>query len=294
MTTPHRFAAHTAYTDPGRHAALLREPVGIEEVCRTAGNLILHYRAESNLLREDRKHEVNARWVSVILELDQQRHPGSLLAPRPPGDRVPGCCRDHSLFTVAALREQGIPARTRVGFAGYFGPGFHSDHVVVEWWQGSRWQRSDPELQQQDHPFDVFDLAVGEGAPFPTAAEVWTGYRQGRLDPERYGVFPGSEHVGPPFIKRYVFLEVNHRYGNELLLWDEVGTGVSDEETDRIAALSIKADAGDEGAETELEQRFRGDTRLWPTGTVTQLSPYGEPPVTVDLTRAAAPSGVAG
>lgn len=294
MTTPHRFAAHTAYTEPGRHAALLREPAGIDQVCATARNLILHYRGEVDLLHDDRKDEINSRWVSVILDVDQQRHPGSLLTPRPPDDRVAGCCRDHSLFTVAALREQGIPARTRVGFAGYFGPDFHYDHVVVDWWQGSRWQRSDPGLRQQDHPFDVLDLAVGADSLFPTAAEVWTEYRAGRVDPDRYGVIPGSDLIGPTLIKTYVFLEINHRYGNELLLWDVVGTGVTDAETDQLAALLIKADAGDGAAETKLEQRFRADPRLRPTDTVTQLSPYGEPPITVDLTRGGARSEVAG
>lgn len=285
MTSPDRFAAHTPYSDPGRHAPLLREPDGIEEISSTVSNLVLHYRAEESLLRDDRRDEINSRWVSVILDLDQARHPGSVLTPRPPDDRVAGCCRDHSLLAVAMLREKGIPARTRVGFAGYFRPDFHADHVVVEWWTGTRWQRFDPELEQGTRDFDIRDLAKGEGAPFETAAEVWTGYRAGRLDPETYGVNPGTELAGPGFIRAYVIMELNHRYGNELLLWDEIGTEISDTDADELAELLIKADAGDEAAEAQLEQRYLADSRLRPGDTVTQLSPYGDPPVTVDLRR---------
>jgi hypothetical protein len=280
---PERFAAHTAYSDPGRHAALLREPDGIDEICAAARNLVFHYRGESALLQDDRRDEIHSRWVAVILDLDQERQPGPVSAPRPPGDRVAGCCRDHSLLTVAMLREQGVPARTRVGFAGYFDSSFHHDHVVAEWWNGTRWQRADPELTQENHDFDVRDLPIGEGTPFETAAEVWTGHRAGRIDPTTYGVMPDSEFSGPGFVALYVRQEVNHRYGNELLLWDGIGEGIEDAETDELARLLLAADAGDVKAEERLEQRFRTDPLLRPSDTVIQFSPYGEPSVTVDL-----------
>ncbi|WP_405055793.1 transglutaminase-like domain-containing protein [Kribbella sp. NBC_01505] len=281
MTTLDRFARHSAFSDPGRHAQLLREPAGMEEICAIVNNLVLHYRAEAHLLRDERRGEINARWISAILDLDQARHPGPLLAPRPPGDRVAGCCRDHALLAVAALRERGTPARSRVGFT--FAPDFCGDHVVAEWWNGVRWQRFDPELRPGTRSFDVRDLPTGDGAPFETAAEVWTGYRAGRLDPTRYGVAPGSEFSGPTFIRMYVVMEVLHRYGHEALLWDVVDTGITDPDADAIARLLLAADAGDSEAEDQLERQF--ETRLRPGSTVTQLSPYGDPPVTVDLTR---------
>lgn len=290
-SSPERFAAHSAYSDPGRHAALLREPDGIDAMCTAARNLVFHYRGEASLLRDDRRDEVNTRWVSAILELDQERNPGPVSQPRPPGERVAGCCRDHSLLTVAMLREQGVPARNRVGFAGYFAEDFHHDHVVAEWWNGTRWQRADPELGQEDHEFDVHDLPVGEGTPFETAAEVWTCYRAGRIDPSPYGAIPDTELSGPDFVKAYVIQEINHRYGNELLLWDAVGEGISDGDADELARLLLDADAGDTAAEEELEQRFRTDPRLRPSDTITRLSPYGEPPVTVDL-ASGPPTGV--
>jgi hypothetical protein len=45
----------------------------------------------------------------------------------------------------------------------------------------------------------------------------------------------------------------------------------------------LAADAGDLAAEDQLEQRFRTDPKLRPAPTVIQLSPYGDPPVTIDL-----------
>ncbi len=290
MTSRDRFARHSPFSDPGRHGPLLRELSGIEEICTAVSNLVLHYRAEAQLLHEDRRDEINTRWVSAILDLDQERHPGPLLAPRPPGDRVAGCCRDHALLAVAALREQGVPARTRIGFTGYFDPldshpDFRGDHVVAEWWTGTRWQRFDPELEPGTRDFDIRDLPTGEGALFETAAEVWTGYRAGRLDPDGYGVLPDTELAGPGFIRTDVIREFLHRYGHEGLLWDEVGAGSSEADVDEVARLLLAADAGDQAAEAQLEHRFRTDPRLRPPTTVIQLSPYGEPPITIELSR---------
>lgn len=285
MTTRERYARHSAFSSPGRHGALLRELDGIEQICRASTNLVLHYRAEASMMREDRREEIHSRWVETILDLDQARHPWSLLDPRPPGDRVAGCCRDHSLLAVAAFREQGIPARTRVGFVSYFDPGFRGDHVVAEWWNGERWQRSDPELEQGSHAFDVRDLPTGEGAPFETAAEAWTGYRAGRLDLTRYGVAGDPNLIGPGFVRLYVIQEVLHRFGHEALLWDGVGDGIQDEDADEFAELLLRADAGDSTAEGRLEHLFKTDKRLTPGATVIQFSPYGEPPTVVDLTR---------
>ncbi|TDD58047.1 transglutaminase domain-containing protein [Kribbella antibiotica] len=273
MTT--RFAQHSAFSDPGSHGHLLRQLSGIEEICAAVTNLGLHYTAEAHLLRADRRHEINARWISTILDLDQARHPRPLLHPRPPADRVAGCCRDHALLAVAALREHQIPARTRVGFTP--SPDFCGDHVIAEWWNGTRWQRFDPELQPGSRTFNIRDFPTGEGAPFQTAAEVWTAYRASHLDPTRYGAHPAL--AGPTFIRAAVVHELLHRNAHETLLWDEVGLNLTDPEADELARLLLAADTGNPTAEADVAHHA---TRLRPT-TVTQLSPYGDQPVTVDL-----------
>lgn len=146
---PRQWAVHTPYSDPGRYADLLSavQPE-IGRLSAVARNLIVHYRASGLALPEETNDDINARWIAAILDLDQQRHPQPLDMERDPMSRVQGCCRDHSLFSVAVLRQHGIPARIRYGFANYFFPGYSADHVIVETWlpEELRWLRFDPEV----------------------------------------------------------------------------------------------------------------------------------------------------
>ena len=289
MPNSSTYAVHSPYSDPGRHADLLRALPGTAAALSAAArNVIAHYRAELPDLPEERRHEIDSRWLEVILSVDQGRHGTTLTAPRQVADRVAGCCRDHTLFVVGGLREHGVPARSRVGFASYFTPGYHHDHVIVEYLDGGRWRRIDPELAPGRSDFDPEDMAAGPDAPFQTAAEVWRGYRAGELDPETYGVFPGAPFAGPDFIRGYVIFQVAHRFGDELLLWDDWGATLDsgDEETiDRLADLLVRADAGDAPAEDELYAWYRADDRLHPGDSVIQNSPYGNEPIRVSLRR---------
>ena len=178
-----------------------------------------------------------------------------------------------------------MPARNVVGFAGYFEPPFHHDHVVVEYWDGRRWVLTDPELTARSFAFDVRDMSRGVEAGFQTAAQVWQGYRSGRLDPDQYGVAPDLPLRGPDFIAAYVVFQVAHRYGDKLLLWDDWGELPTPEALDELAALFERADAGEVAAEAALSERYRVDDRLHPGATVTRHSPYGYPPVTDLLKR---------
>ena len=289
MPNPNAYAVHSPYSDPGRYAGLLQALPGTAvDLCAAARNVIAHYRAEVPDLPEERHSEIDSRWLEVILSIDQERHGTPLTAPRASAERVAGCCRDHTLFVVGGLREHGVPARSRVGFARYFTPGYHHDHVIVEYRDGGRWRRTDPELAPGRADFDPGDIGAGPDAPFQTAAEVWRGYRAGELDPETYGVFPGSEFGGPEFIRSYVSFEVANRCADELLLWDDWGAtagGGGEEMIDRLAELLVRADAGDSGAEEELYAWYRADDRLHPGDSVTQKSPYGSPPIAVSLRR---------
>ena len=264
-------------------------PSDIETICQTSRNVIAHYRAEhADTLPEERRDEIDSRWLEVILDIDQQRHHLPLTHHRPITGRVAGCCRDHSLFVVGALRQRQVPAHTRIGFAHYLIPGWATDHVIVEYWRNGRWLRADAELNGPGFDFDVHDVPAGHGAPFETAAEAWLGHRAGTRNATRYGVFPGSELSGPDFVRTYVFFELAHRYGDELLLWDSWGATEAegpeiDALTDELARLLVAADGGDDGAESELATRYTHDNRLRPGSEVTTYSPYGNPPRTTSL-----------
>lgn len=215
---------HSAYSNLGGYRTLIRDlPAHLSILSAAARNVIGHYRAELIELPATRRHEVNSRWLETILGADQCRHPYSLLQPRPPAERVAGCCRDHSLFVVGALRERHIPACTRVGFASYLIAGHHIAHVIAESWTGTRWRRTDPEMLPGSVDFDPEDMPTGTDAPFQTAAEAWRAHRRGDVDARLYCIFPESELSGPNLLRTYVVFDVAHRFGDELLLWDRWG-----------------------------------------------------------------------
>jgi hypothetical protein len=288
----HPGAAQTAFSDPGRWRGLFDEvPPTIEDVSGMARNVIAHYRAQATALPASSAGDIGLRWVAAMLAVDQARHDGAgLLVERPLGERLQGCCRDHTLLAVAALRHHGVPARSRVGFAPYLSPTWNHDHVIVEAWLDGRWRRFDPELAglspallDADAGVDATDLPLGPDG-FLTSAQVWAGFRSGDLDVSRFGVAEGVPVGGDWFVHGYVIVEVAHRFGDELLLWDSWGAMTGDLSSapaadlalvDEVAALLLAADAGDAAAEASLEARYRSDPRLHPGDRIRSIGPLG-------------------
>lgn len=293
---PADWARHSAASDPGECTTLLAAvPPKVEDIGATARNLIAHYRAQVTDLPDDTRDDIHLRWVADQLATDQRRHPHPLGVVRPVEERLQGCCRDHTLFAVSVLRQHRVPARSRVGFADYFSPDWHNDHVVPEYWEGNRWRRFDPEVESAGPLIpDPLDLEIGDQAPFRTAAQVFTLMRSGGIDSASYGVASGSPFSGEQFVVGEVFYEVAHRYGDEVLLWDGWGAlpgpdrPVEDDVltlVDEVADLLLAADAGDVQAEARLYSRYLNDARLIPGDAVTRFSPFGDAPVQVTLRR---------
>jgi hypothetical protein len=287
------YVRQSRFTDPGRHherlAALPRDPAGIGAIVR---NLTVHYRASGIDFPPDRLADIDTRWVSRMLDLDHERFDGAPLdVPRPAERRVVGCCRDSALLTVAALRAHGIPARSRVGFAGYLAADYHVDHVIAEYHDGTRWIAADTGVDPEtDWPVDLADVPLSP-AGLHTAAQTWQAMRRGEIDPSTYGVGPGAPIGGPWMILQYLTLELAHRMGDELLLWDIFGAGIpyADREwselpaelpadlayLDEIADLLLTADSGDTTADRKLATHYADDARLHPGPTVLCISPRG-------------------
>lgn len=292
-------ARQTPYSDPGQHGDLFTAlPTDPESLSAVARNVVVHYRVSGHELPGATRNDIHSRWLEAILTADQNRHPEPLEHPRSLTERVQGCCRDHTLFCVGVLRSHSIPARSRVGFVGYFVEGWHHDHVIVEAWLDGGWRRFDSEVGV---PIPGLPLPTNlghsplESRGFVTAAQTWVGYRRGDIDPETYGVGPEIPVLrGARFVFAEVIHEVAHRFGDELLLWDawgrmgQQGSPVSEADArwlDEIAGLLLAADEGDDDAEQALLQRYRADSGLHPGTMVTRASPYGDPPVDVSLDR---------
>jgi hypothetical protein len=278
-------AQQSAYSEPGEWRHLFDEVAPtVDAVGAMARNLIAHYRAQEDALPAETRDDIDLRWVEAMLATDQQRHDGKgITVERPLPTRLQGCCRDHTLIAVAALRHHGIPARSRVGFAPYLAPAsdWRFDHVVVEAWIDGQWYEFDPEF------------AGPIPGPFLTAAHAWLAHRAGEIDVSRFGAAPGIGIDGDWFVFGNVINQVAHRFGDELLLWDGWGAKTFDLATtppediallDEVAELLERADALDLGAEQALLDVYRDDARLRPSTTVRCASPSGTT-AEIDLTR---------
>ncbi len=283
------YRKQSRFSDPGRFAELLSSlPVDPAELSAVVRNVIVHYRASGHVLPEQTRGDINLRWIESLLQVDQRRHDAPLTVPRTATERAQGCCRDHTLLCISALRAHGVPARSRVGFAGYFVDGWHHDHVIVEAWFDGRWQLFDPELADPapDVPVPTdMTLGLAAGRGFVSAANAWLAYRDGRIDPAV------PVHRGPRFLFNEVIIESAHRCGDELLLWDGWGRMGAPEEPvsehdaawlDSVARLLAAADEGAE-PDVQLGERYRTDRGLHPGTTVIQASPLDNTMQAVNL-----------
>ncbi|GGM24466.1 transglutaminase-like domain-containing protein [Dactylosporangium sucinum] len=265
-----RYRVQTRFSDPGRYAALLDDlPADLPDLMAVVRNVLVHYQAAGIRFTGPRLAEIDSRRVERLLELDQSRFPVPLAQPRPEPDRVVVCCRDFALLTVAALRHRGVPARVRVGFAPYLADDWNYDHAVAEYWDGDRWVLADPQLEPSRYPFDTADLPQ-----FLTAAQAWDAHRRGLIDADNYGASPGLPFRGHQFLLDQVLLEVAHRRGDEVLLWDQWGA-ITDRSADELTRLLLAADRGDTAAERVLAERYATDPDLRLDGRVHCMSPSG-------------------
>lgn len=282
------------FSDPRDHARLLDsippEPAVVATVAR---NLNVHYRAHLHELPENTRPDVDVRWLSERLRIDQGRNGNTPLDhDRNLANRVQGCCRDFTLFCVAVLRHHGVLARSRVGFAPYLVDGWFVDHVIPEYWDDAqgRWRVFDSEVADcTDLPGGVDPLDVRLGSDFITAARAWREHRTAGRDLADFGVSPDLPALaGSAFVRNYVVHELAHRFGDELLLWDTWGTMTDESQRplpdidliDVASMLLLASDGGDVTAEEEASARYRSDVRLHPSGLVERHSPFpGQQPV---------------
>lgn len=132
----------------------------------------------------------------------------SLAVPRSPEQRIVACCREFTVLAVALFRAKGIPARARCGFALYLAePGNYEDHWMCEYWNGKDWIAIDPQIDPfQQSVFQSYASTTKDIDPdykemllsldpmnltekhFINAGIAWRLYREGKADPETFGI----------------------------------------------------------------------------------------------------------
>jgi excinuclease ABC subunit A len=184
------YASHSPITDPGPFAALLEglpaDPAGLTQIVQ---GLLIH-KLEVQLyniqISPVQRQEQHLRTVQQILGRVQSIDPAPLSVARAPQQRVISICRDFAVLFVALARQQGIPARMRVGYAAYLDPKgeFHLDHWIAEYWNSTRWVLVDPQIdavQRQSFKITCDTLDLRRGQDFTLAGSAWQLARAGKV-----------------------------------------------------------------------------------------------------------------
>ena len=282
METPQQYyLGHGPMTAQGaRFPELSALPTDLGPLCDAIQGVLIHSDITAWLydvhLPEGRLSEKHIRPLAQTLTRIRELVPQPLTVRREPKDRAAGVCWHFTQLLCTALRNQGIPARARVGFGAYFNPGKFEDHWVGEYWNAEeqRWILVDAQLDAvQRKAFKVdFDPRDVPRDRFIIAGDAWQQCRSGRADPGAFGLTPANLK-GLWFIAGNILRDLAALNRMELLPWDVWGmmprpdaelTAEQMELLDKLAALTT---AGDE-AFPELRRLYESDERLRVPNTV--------------------------
>ncbi|MER6121350.1 transglutaminase-like domain-containing protein [Streptomyces sp. NPDC001795] len=267
--------AQTPYSDPGGldTGGLPRDP---DELARMVRDLIIH-RGEGErfgyAIPEQRLHDdAESRYVTEILRILRERGDTPLTERRAPEERFVGTCRDFALLHCSLLRATGTPARIRCGFATCFLDGWYDDHWVTEYQltDGS-WRLADPQVHHEyDMPFDPMDVPRDR---FLVAGDAWRACREGRADPQTFGVTGLDRVKGLWFVRVDVLHDLAAFHGVEVLPWDGWGPEILDDDrlTEEDLALT---DAVAAAVDEDELRRLYADPRLTVPDEITSYTTY--------------------
>jgi hypothetical protein len=265
------------FTSLGEHASAVDAlPDDLQSLVHAAQMLIVHrWWAERYGVQvtPDTEKGMELHGTAALIDDAMRVAPAPLGATRLPNQRVVAICRHYSTTLAAFLKQKGVPARARCGFATYFNRGGYEDHWVTEYWRDdeSRWVQVDAQLDTFQHraldaDFDPLDVPRDR---FIVAGEVWRQYRDGKIDPDKCGI---ADMRGDWFIRGNHALDMAALQRIELLPWEPFGTAKSPESTigdtpelleivDQTAAFTS---AGDDASVATVLKLAERDERLRP------------------------------
>jgi hypothetical protein len=282
------YRAAAAMTELPDNPAVAGVPDDLDAMRSTVQGLLLHrdwataYGVPKDAIRIN---EQNLRSTKEVLGRALELADDPVTTARPPVDRVLCICRHFTLLHTAFLREHGVPARVRCGFSNYFDRSKWYDHWITERWDGERWVRDDPQIDELQAKtvnldFDPYDQPPGK---FLAGSEAWIAARAGDVDASLFGIF---DMWGIKFISGNVILDFACLNKVELLPWDGWGmmTGphapLTDEEgaiLDDLAKLVVTDD------HDAIRDRYETDDRLRVPADITTFTPAAEGPTAVHL-----------
>ncbi len=211
------YRAQGVLSDPGSQVQLYEGlPRGAPALARVVQGLLVPPYSRLLEMHGVKEGEIdNARFgvrrAEDLLKRIQKRHPGPLAVPREPKDRIGAICRNFTFLQVSMLRHQGVPSRSRVGFAGYLDAEGEVwwDHRITEYWdQGKgRWILCDPwvdDLRKEKDRLTLDTMDLRSTGRYVVAGEAWRLARSGVRDPSSFGDSPTDRGMSPI---RYALLQ---------------------------------------------------------------------------------------
>ncbi len=258
------YRQQSQWTDPGEmvtlYAATPADPVALAQIVQNV--LIAPYAFRLHLygLRQAEIDSVDfgLHRMDALLARIQAREPGPLAQPRAPRQRIGAICRNFAALHVSLLRHHGVPARERVGFAGYdsTSSALYYDHRITQYWDAAaaRWVLADawvdaPLRAARGITCATLDLQPDD--PFVLAGAAWRDCRRGLRDPQQFGDSPTDR--GMPPIRYALLHDFAALNGYEVLGCDDWGDLLTKPEAaltpadyallDQIATLTLELDA---------------------------------------------------
>ncbi|MEQ4209698.1 transglutaminase-like domain-containing protein [Actinopolymorpha sp. B9G3] len=261
-------------TSPGRYQELFDGlPSDIGALAKVGHGLLVHEHiapAYGITLTDEQRSPVHIRPVERLVERLLTDDDSLLTVPRPPEKRLAGNCRHFTVLMITMLRHQGVPARARCGFGGYFPTEAYEDHWVCEYWHvaDERWVLIDAQIDElQRGVFSIdFDVTDVPRDRFLTAGDAWAKCRAGEADPGKFGL-SGLSEFGSWWIAGNLVRDVAALNNLEMLPWDVWGAMPEPDEQipsdwialyDRLATLTGAPEAGFD----DLRPLYRSDDRL--------------------------------
>lgn len=223
------FATSGQFTDSANHLTELKIMTDdISEITEIVQGLVIHmFTAKEfykvNVADKRIENEAHIRHFNLLLDKVLEIDNSPFDKPRQADKRLVGVCHHFSKILTGILRAKKIPARMRYGFGNYFNEGYFEDHSVCEYWnkKEKRWILVDPQfdkvwIKNLKIKHNVLDLPNDK---FFKPAESWLACRQGKLDPQKFGIFQ-PEMRGLWFIAGNLVKDVASMQKKELLQWD--------------------------------------------------------------------------
>jgi len=233
---PIYYAQQSRITDPGEFKDNLLTSLDVSQLCDFINNLVLiDFLVTMNIISVPQLHktDVNVRNVEEKINILLARNESPLVEPRSNDEKILGNCRDTSILLCSMLRQNGIAARLRSGFATFFDPEKRFDHWLCEYWdkEMSRWVKVDSWMYQIRYHQDILPpmLQAGlvnlpynpldvEDKYFVSGAQAWLKCQSQGEDPNNYGTY--GDLQGLWFIRDNMLRDLLCLNKTEILPWD--------------------------------------------------------------------------